>query len=91
MSYNDAHAFIVCFSLNDDQSLEAVDKKWLPELKRLAPPHTPVVLCGTKLDLRTEIIENNEDSYKIVTTEQGEEFCMKHRLIEFVETSAKEF
>ena len=31
--YNDASVFIACFSLDDAESLKALERKWLPELR----------------------------------------------------------
>ena len=52
LSYNGANVFIICFSLADKLSLKAVTTSWVPELRRLGPANTPIILCGTKMDLR---------------------------------------
>ena len=51
LSYPQTDVFLICFSLVDPISLEHVHKKWLPEIRRYCP-HVPVMLIGTKLDLR---------------------------------------
>lgn len=43
--------FLLCFSIISPSSLENVKEKWVPEL-RYHCPNTPIVLCGTKSDLR---------------------------------------
>ena len=51
LSYSAADCFIVAFSLCDRESFRNVEQKWLNELRSKAPK-TPIVLVGTKLDLR---------------------------------------
>ncbi|KAK8283075.1 hypothetical protein V6Z12_D08G069600 [Gossypium hirsutum] len=53
LSYRGADVFILAFSLISRPSYENVTKKWLPELKHYAPA-VPIVLVGTKLDLRED-------------------------------------
>ncbi|KAK8716820.1 hypothetical protein V6N13_044117 [Hibiscus sabdariffa] len=53
LSYRGADVFVLAFSLISKASYENVSKKWIPELKHYAPG-VPVVLVGTKLDLRDD-------------------------------------
>ncbi|MCD9638484.1 Rac-like GTP-binding protein arac11 [Datura stramonium] len=53
LSYRGADVFILAFSLISKASYENVAKKWIPELKHYAPG-VPIVLVGTKLDLRDD-------------------------------------
>ena len=53
LSYAAADCFVVAFSLIDRKSFRNVEHKWLQELRSKAPK-TPIVLVGTKLDLRQE-------------------------------------
>jgi Ras-related C3 botulinum toxin substrate 1 len=55
LSYPDTQVFLVAFSVVNPSSFANVKAKWIPELKENAPG-VPIVLCGTKLDLR----ENND-------------------------------
>ncbi|KAL7672573.1 hypothetical protein ACOME3_007458 [Neoechinorhynchus agilis] len=50
LSYPQTDVFIVCFSLVSALSLQNVQSKWIPELRHYCP-NTPIILCGTKLDL----------------------------------------
>lgn len=63
LSYPHTDVFLICFSLVDPQSLENVHKKWLPEVRRFCPT-VPVLLIGTKLDLRS-------NSQSKVTSQEG--------------------
>uniref|UniRef100_A0A7N0TN25 Uncharacterized protein n=1 Tax=Kalanchoe fedtschenkoi TaxID=63787 RepID=A0A7N0TN25_KALFE len=51
LSYRGTDVFVLAFSLISKASYENVLKKWMPELRRFAP-NVPIVLVGTKLDLR---------------------------------------
>ncbi len=51
LSYVSAHVFIICFSVDYRQSFERVSAKWCPEVQRYSEG-TPMVLLGTKADLR---------------------------------------
>ncbi|XP_056311430.1 ras-related C3 botulinum toxin substrate 1-like [Danio aesculapii] len=58
LSYSNTDVFLICFSLVDPESFGNVSGKWLPEVRHYCP-NTPIILVGTKLELRddTEIIE----------------------------------
>ncbi|XLS93028.1 hypothetical protein HN51_069036 [Arachis hypogaea] len=49
LSYRGADVFLLAFSLISRASYENVAKKWIPELR-----HVPIILVGTKLDLRDD-------------------------------------
>jgi GTPase SAR1 family protein len=53
LAYAGTDVFLVCFSLVDPASLDSVRSYWYPELRKYAPS-TPIVLVGTKLDLRDD-------------------------------------
>lgn len=51
LSYPNTDVFLVCLSVVNRISYENVTAKWLPELKENSPK-TPIILVGTKTDLR---------------------------------------
>ena len=51
LSYPYTHVFLVCFSVVCPTSFDNVCTKWIPELRHHAP-FAPIVLVGTKTDLR---------------------------------------
>ncbi|KAH9791234.1 Rac-like GTP binding protein [Citrus sinensis] len=53
LSYRGADVFLLAFSLISKASYENISKKWIPELRHYAPT-VPIVLVGTKQDLRED-------------------------------------
>ncbi|EPS67166.1 hypothetical protein M569_07611, partial [Genlisea aurea] len=86
LSYRGADVFILTFSLISRASYENVAKKWMPELRRFAPG-VPVVLVGSKLDLREH--RSYSAGNNIVTTAQGEELRRQISAAAYIECSSK--
>ncbi|CAG5116321.1 unnamed protein product [Candidula unifasciata] len=53
LSYPQTDVFLICFSLVSPTSFENVRAKWFPEVSHPCPS-TPIILVGTKLDLRED-------------------------------------
>ncbi|OZJ06240.1 Ras-related C3 botulinum toxin substrate 1 [Bifiguratus adelaidae] len=53
LSYPQTDVFLICFSLVSPPSFENVRTKWYPEISHHAP-NIPIILIGTKLDLRED-------------------------------------
>merc|ERR1712066_1025572 len=53
LSYPETNVFLVCFPVTSKASLGNVKEKWIPEVQRHCP-NTPIILVGTKADLRTD-------------------------------------
>merc|ERR1711981_1094815 len=53
LSYPQTDVFLVCFSVISTASFENVKTKWVPEIQHHAPG-VPIVLVGTKSDLRND-------------------------------------
>jgi len=63
LSYFQTDVFIICFSLVSHASFQNVENKWSPEIRRYAPD-APIILVGTKLDLREhKVIRGNHTGY----------------------------
>ncbi|XP_031487025.1 rac-like GTP-binding protein 2 [Nymphaea colorata] len=87
LSYRGADVFVLAFSLVSKASYENVLKKWMPELRRFAP-NVPIVLVGTKLDLREDCVADHLIAAS-VTTAQGEELRRQIGAAAYIECSSK--
>lgn len=90
LSYPGTDVFLICFSIFSPESFESVTKKWYPEISEHASD-TPIILVGTKLDLRAkpEAIQSlKENSQEPITTKKGEELAKKIGAKRYLECSA---
>lgn len=53
LSYPQSDVFLICFSIVSPPSFDNVKAKWFPEIEHHAP-NVPIILVGTKLDLRED-------------------------------------
>ncbi|XP_061367717.1 protein ALTERED PHOSPHATE STARVATION RESPONSE 1-like isoform X1 [Gastrolobium bilobum] len=89
LSYRGADVFILAFSLISKASYENVSKKWIPELKHYAPG-VPIILVGTKLDLRDDKQFCIDHPGAVpITTAQGEELRKLINAPFYIECSSK--
>ncbi|KAK7107629.1 hypothetical protein V1264_015518 [Littorina saxatilis] len=51
-SYLDTDVVIICFALDNPDSLDNVRLNWIPEVRHFCGANVPVVLVGNKMDLR---------------------------------------
>ena len=73
LSYPQTDVFIVCYSVISPASFENVKTKWFPELNHHSPG-TPIILVGTKVDMRDEAKTQEElrkTNQSPITTVQG--------------------
>lgn len=74
--------FLVCFSVISRASFDNVRAKWLPELRRYAAG-APILLVGTKADLRTDRAMQSElarQGKAMVSTEEAQALLREHKL-----------
>lgn len=89
LSYRGADVFLLAFSLISKASYENVSKKWIPELKHYVPS-VPIVLVGTKLDLRDDKqFFSDHPGAAPITTAQGEELKNQIGAAAYIECSSK--
>ncbi|RWR72465.1 Rac-like GTP-binding protein ARAC7 [Cinnamomum micranthum f. kanehirae] len=88
LSYRGADVFVLAFSLLSKASYENVLKKWMPELRRFAP-NVPIVLVGTKLDLREDKGYLAHMGATVITSTQGEELRKQIGAAAYIECSSK--
>jgi len=53
LSYPQTDVFLICFSIISPSSFDNVKSKWYPEIQHHAPG-VPIILVGTKSDLRND-------------------------------------
>mmetsp|Transcript_16160 Transcript_16160/g.22448 ORF Transcript_16160/g.22448 Transcript_16160/m.22448 type:complete len:196 (-) Transcript_16160:92-679(-) len=90
LNYPGTDVFLVCFCVTWYDSAEGVAKKWVDEVKSKCPD-TPIVLVGTKSDLRNdanEISKLKEQGKAPITPEQGEQLAAVIGAHKYVECSA---
>ncbi|CAH2312461.1 ras-related C3 botulinum toxin substrate 2 [Pelobates cultripes] len=71
-------------------SYENVQEKWFPEVKTHCP-HTPIILVGTKLDLRDDkktIEKLKKENKSPISFRQGLTLAKKIEAVKYVECSA---
>uniref|UniRef100_UPI00358DFDC5 ras-related C3 botulinum toxin substrate 1-like n=1 Tax=Myxine glutinosa TaxID=7769 RepID=UPI00358DFDC5 len=90
LSYPNTDVFLICFALTSPASFENVRAKWFPDV-RYHCPNTPIILVGTKLDLRDdeETIERLRDK-KLwpISVLQGFQMAKGIGAVKYVECSA---
>lgn len=82
LSYPNTACFLICYSISNRTSYDNVLSKWWPEIRHFQP-HVPIVLVGTKSDLRVP------GSEKFVTTAEGKRLKNRIKAYSLVECSAK--
>jgi len=90
LSYPGTDVFLICFSIFSPESFENVTKKWHKEISEHAPD-TPVILVGTKLDLRgkPEAIQSlKENGQEPISIEKAEALAKKLGAKKYLECSA---
>ncbi|VDN97564.1 unnamed protein product [Rodentolepis nana] len=90
LSYPQTDVFLICFSVVSPASFENVKAKWIPEVRHHCP-RTPVILVGTKLDLREdqETINKLKDLKLVpITYPQGLSMAKEISAIQYLECSA---
>jgi len=90
LSYPQTDVFLICFSVVSPSSFENVTSKWCPEIKHHCPD-SPILLIGTKIDLREDkeaLQALSEHGQAPLKREQGQKLANKIRAIKYLECSA---
>jgi len=90
LSYPQTDVFLVCFSVISSSSFENVKTKWVPEIQHHAP-NVPIVLVGTKSDLRKDDDTNKQlksRNQAMVTVESAHRMAKEIGAVSFLECSA---
>jgi Ras-related C3 botulinum toxin substrate 1 len=90
LSYPATDVFLVAYSTISPASYENVRHKWIPEITHHAP-HVPIVLVGTKCDMRddpTTVAQLAAKNAKPITYIQGVQLKKEVNATKFYECSA---
>jgi len=90
LSYPQTDVFLVCFSVISNASFENVKTKWVPEIQHHAPG-VPILLVGTKSDLRTDkntTAQLSQRGQKVVEAQQASQMAKEVGAVKYLECSA---
>ncbi|XP_077323993.1 rho-related GTP-binding protein RhoG-like isoform X1 [Lithobates pipiens] len=88
--YPETNVAIICFDISSPSSYERVQHYWYPEVRHHCP-NVPILLVGTKKDLRTnvDIINRlNKQNQLPITYQQGVSLSQQILAVKYVECSA---
>ena len=81
LAYPNTRVFLICFAINSSASYENVRAKWSPEIRHHCPD-TPIVLVGTKKDLR------DDKDQQLITETQGQQLKEEIQAEKYLECSS---
>ncbi|KYQ93070.1 Rho GTPase [Tieghemostelium lacteum] len=90
LSYPQTDVFIICYSTVKKDSLDNIKYKWLAEINQ-SNAGTPIILVGTKVDLREDkkfVATLQEQNQEVITFEQGQALANEINAIKFFECSS---
>lgn len=90
LSYPQTDVFMICFSIISPQSFQNVKTKWAPELTQHCP-NVPIILVGTKSDMRLDQDIHRvllSKGLQVVSKEQAEEMQKAIGALSYHECSA---
>lgn len=90
LSYPGTDIFLLCFSISSPSSYSNILHKWFPEVRHRYP-NVPILLVGTKLDLRDDaetITRLASYGCAPISYEQGLEMAKKIKAIDYLECSS---
>ncbi|XP_066445270.1 rho-related GTP-binding protein RhoB-like isoform X2 [Eleutherodactylus coqui] len=89
--YPDTDVVLMCFSVDNPDSLESIFKTWMPEMKTFCP-NVPIILVANKTDLRNDEHIRNELAQmeqQLLQTEDGRAMATRICAYKYLECSAK--
>eukprot|EP00055_Hartaetosiga_balthica_P017205 m.113632 g.113632 ORF g.113632 m.113632 type:complete len:193 (-) comp9268_c0_seq1:3149-3727(-) len=91
LAYPETHVLVICYSVDNPDSLENVTEKWFPEVIHFCPG-VPIILVGNKSDLRNDeetIARLQTLSQSPVPYADGAKVAEEIGAFKFLECSAK--
>jgi len=92
LSYPDTDVVLMCFGIDNPDSLDNIPDKWTPEVRHFCPG-IPVILVGLKRDLRDDPATKDVLSkikQEPVSPQKGEEVAKTIEANKYLECSAKD-
>ncbi|OAD69783.1 hypothetical protein PHYBLDRAFT_159683 [Phycomyces blakesleeanus NRRL 1555(-)] len=86
LSYVDTHVLMLCFSVDNRDSLENIHTRWLEEVTEHCP-HSKIVLVALKCDLRDDSANPRRESP--ILYDEGLEVARSINAVRYLECSAK--
>lgn len=90
LSYPQTDIFLICFSIISPVSFENVRAKWFPEVHHNCPD-TPIILVGTKIDLRNDEktkMEMEQKKLHMISAQQANALVKEIAAVKYMECSA---
>ncbi|KAJ6237345.1 hypothetical protein M0813_26903 [Anaeramoeba flamelloides] len=87
LSYPGSDVFLLMFSVVQPTSMENIKTKWLVEVKHHCP-RAPIIIVGSKIDLRQDTEYLKKNGITPITTEQGVQFASEIGAVGYQELSA---
>jgi small GTP-binding protein len=87
LEYPATNVILLCFSVICESSFQSVYEIWYKELLHYCPK-TPIVLVGTKIDLRNDE-EEIKKAVRMITYKEGKKLAKKIGALKYLECSAK--
>lgn len=87
LSYRDTDLVLICYTIENKNKLNNINKKWLMEIKNYCP-NAKYILIALKADLR----DDNDpvlDKSNFVSKEDGEKLAEQIKALKFMECSAR--
>lgn len=91
LAYHQTDVFLLCFSVADPDSFHNVQLKWIEEIRDYCP-NVPIILVGTKHDLRSDpecVQKLTEERLCPIRFEQGVRLAKRLNMVEYIECSAR--
>ena len=91
LSYPDTDVILMTFAIDNPDSFENIQEKWIPEVNHFCP-NVPVVLVGNKKDTRidpTSIEDMHSRKVKPVPVEEAKLMAERMKAYTYIECSAK--
>jgi len=90
LSYPQTDVFLICFSIISQHSFDNVKSKWWPEIQHHAPG-VPLILVGTKSDLRSDegmLQQLASKGQRVISVEEGQARAKEIGAVSYMECSA---